>query len=190
MKNSDNAWTEVGPRGRAKASSQDQPPVRYQWDSQQSQAIADWFTRDEGFFLTSPLDEAKVLSIDPASYEGQMLLTLQSLFDNFTDAASAALKMLSLIFSGEDDATNRFVTMTGLIVIKAATHVDSEARLRAMAAMLVDIAKSPRSLPHAVSYHKNDETELKKLPGFGLTFTESMQGAYTGNNGCSERGEF
>lgn len=107
-----------------------------------------------------------------------MLLILQSLFDNSIDAASAASNMLSRIFSAEGDATERYERMIGLVVVKAATHVDSERSLSAMAQMLVHIARSPRSLPRPVNWHRNDDMELKKMPGFGLTFTECMQGAY------------
>lgn len=171
-------WTDVGPGGRPKAPPSNDPhPPRYQWNSERSKLIADWLARNDRFYLTLPPDETKVLGIDPASDECQMLVILQDLFDNTIDAGSAASKMLSLIFSG-DNATQIFECMIGLVVAKAGTHLDSERSLCAMAEMLVHIAKSPRSLPRPVNWHGNDDTELNKMPGFGLTFTECMQGAY------------
>lgn len=85
-------WTEVSHRRRRQAPS----AARYQWDPQQSKAIADCIARNDTLELSSRPDETKVLSIDPASYQSRILVILQSLVDNVTDAASAAPSMLSL----------------------------------------------------------------------------------------------
>lgn len=108
-----------------------------------------------------------------------MLAILQDLFDDAIDAAAAASKLLSLIFSSaEADATERFERLIGLVVVRAGTHLGSERGLSALAEMLVHVARSPFSLPRPVDWHRNDEREVKRMPGFGLTFTECMQGAY------------
>lgn len=155
----------------------------YTWEASRLHAVTPWFGKRRNLDPSAPGVESEVLTVDPASLYGRLLLTFQDLFDRKTGAQATAEILATLILADEAPVT-AWVQMCGLICMAAESWESASSLL--LVDVLIVLAKTPHALPYHPTYGANSkaikpgDTDFAELPGLAETMNLQGPRAYLG----------
>jgi hypothetical protein len=154
----------------------------YDWSSKKVDSIVAWYGMRNSD-PSAPAREDIVLEIDPSSAQGQILVTLQDLFDRELESRDAAHRLRDLVLDSGEKEPTMAAWQFMIASVAQASHFLEQDITAWLADTVLELSKLPDSLPYHLVFGedaknvKPGDLAFSKLPGIGLLLFESIQGS-------------